>query len=375
MRKGPHPLSVHLGMAASSVAGMQEYSSLFKKSLNEHDAVEMVRGIQMYLNHPYKAKSLPVEQVHKIGSVSVNTPVFAHKKEVNEARSIPLLLVPSLVNKSNIMDITEEKSLLRWFSRHGIKTYLLDWGDFLKNDIKDIDFEELIETKLAKAIQAVSEIEGKPIDVLGYCMGGTLLPVVLSLVSDHIRRMILLASPWDFHLKEADLTQSVRLWSPTVLPVLAQRGHLPAEWIQALFASLGSGAATQKFIRFSKMDQDSVEAKLFVAVEDWLNDGVNIPADIAQHCIQEWFIKNSLASGDWCLPGYDDCTEKLEKVLIVASHGDRLVPFGSALRIKEALACNKIDTLELQCGHISLIVGKKAVENVWNPILEWLQEK
>ncbi len=350
MRDAPHPLAVHLGMVAANMSGIQKYAANFPDAISEADAVQMVRGIKMYQEHDFTPKPMPNETIWSDASLSIVKP-----SQSKVTSSNPLLLVPSLINKASILDISQERSMLRWFNNQGIETYLLDWGDLCLDD----NMNSIIE-KLCGAVRAVSKITGKPVDVLGYCMGGTLLMQGYAYASDHIRRVILLASPWDFGV--GALAQNVRIWSPAVLPVVKQRGCLPADWVQALFASLDPNGSAQKFIRFASMDQDGLEAKLFVSVEDWLNDGVDLPKDVAQHCIQDWFTDNSLA------------TSSLEidaDILVLASKADRLVPFDCAAAIKASL---NVDVIELNCGHIGLIVGRNAVNDVWKPILNWLNK-
>ena len=370
MRSGPHPLPVHLGMIAANMSGIHNYASSFSHSISEHDAVQMMRGIQMYQKHPFIPEELPTRTIWSEGGVSIKAPVL--KAEHKYISDTPLLLVPSLINKANILDISEERSMLRWFNQMGIETYLLDWGDFTQDAEGNIDINALIGEVLCNAIQSVAEIHGGPIDVLGYCMGGTLLLPAYCLAPDHIRRMTLLATPWDFKTKPSPLARNVRIWSPQIMPVIEGGGCLPSEWVAALFASLDPNGSAQKFIRFASMDQSSVGAKLFVAVEDWLNNGVDIPAKIAQHCIQEWFIGNKLSEGNLHIGGkHINTTEIDADILIVASKSDRLVPFKCAANIQKNLGSASFDIIELDCGHVGLIVGSKTIETVWQPIFDW----
>ncbi|PCJ99870.1 MAG: hypothetical protein COA45_03375 [Zetaproteobacteria bacterium] len=373
MRKGPHPLLVHLGMAAINMKGIQEYASSFSGALTQTDAVNMVRGMKMYQAHEFIAEEMPVDVIWQEGGMSVKSPVMLQAITPSE-NSVPLLIVPSLINKANILDISEEQSMLRWFNQHGIDTYMLDWGDLKCPQEKSINIEALIQDMLPKAIQAVSKKTGKKVDVVGYCMGGVLLLAGYHYAQDHIRRMVLLASPWDFHTGSSPLARNVRIWSPMVLPVVRDRGCLPAEWVQALFASLDTKGSAQKFIRFASMDQSSSEAELFVSVEDWLNDGVDLPANIAQHCIQDWFVKNDLASGTWFVAGRNVDLSKINtQILIIASKNDMLVPYDCALSVECSLSIADVDVISPTCGHIGLIVGRHAKKSVWQPMLDWLK--
>ena len=374
MRKGPHPLPVHLGIAAANMKGIQDYASNFPASLTQSDAVQMVRGIKMYQEHSFTPKELPLESIWQDGGTSVKRPIMAQDHRV-EGDGCPLLIVPSLINKANILDISEEQSMLRWFSMHGIDAYMLDWGNFSNDQENEIEMEALVQEKLSNSIQAVSKHTGKKVDVAGYCMGGVLLLASYSYAQDHIRRMVLLASPWDFQIGASSLARNVRIWSPTVLPIVKERGCLPAEWVQALFASLDPKGSAQKFIKFVSTDQSSSEAELFVSVEDWLNDGIDLPGNIAQHCIQDWFVDNKPALGQWYVAGRKvDLGDIKSDVLIIASKKDMLVPYDCALSVKNSLCSARVSVITPNCGHIGLIVGRQAKDTVWQPMLDWLKK-
>ena len=371
MRNGPHPLSVHLGMAAANMSAIQKYASNFSHILSEEDAVEMVRGISMYQQHSYQPEAMATETIWSKNGVSIKLPLL--KSPIKQVSKFPLLFVPSIINKANILDIAEERSMLRWFNEQGIATYLLDWGDFSNNYDKDITINNLVSDLLSAAICEVSKATNSQIDIMGYCMGGTLLLPAYMSAPEHIRRMILLAAPWDFKVKPYELARNVRIWSQQVLPVVKERGHLPSDWVQALFASIDPNGSAQKFIKFASMDQEGSEAKLFIAVEDWLNDGVDLPGNIASHCIQDWFIDNKLVMGDWLLENQKLTMEEIDaKILIMASNKDRLVPLQCAVNVEKKLKQASVDIIELDCGHVGLIVGRGAIKTVWQPIFNWL---
>lgn len=374
MRKGPHPLPVHLGIAAANMKGIQDYASNFPASLTQSDAVQMVRGIKLYQEHPFASKELPLETIWQDGGASVKRPIMVQDHRA-EGGGHPLLIIPSLINKANILDISEEQSMLRWFNMHGIDAYMLDWGNFSNDQENEIEMEALVQEKLSNSIQAVSKHTGKKVDVAGYCMGGVLLLASYSYAQDHIRRMVLLASPWDFKIGASSLASNVRIWSPTVLPIVKERGCLPAEWVQALFASLDPKGSAQKFIKFVSTDQSSSEAELFVSVEDWLNDGIDLPGNIAQHCIQDWFVDNKPALGQWYVAGRKvDLGDIKSDVLIIASKKDMLVPYDCALSVKNSLCSARVSVITPNCGHIGLIVGRQAKDTVWHPMLDWLKK-
>ena len=106
-----------------------------------------------------------------------------------------------------------------------------------------------------------------------------------------------LATPWDFHAEgSGPATANSRLMA-LAKPFVDLWGELPVDLLQAAFASLDPLLAARKFIRFADLDPSSEAAATFVALEDWLNDGVPLAAPVARACIEDWYGANSPAAG------------------------------------------------------------------------------
>lgn len=372
-RKGPHPLLAHLGMvAASKTAGqdsMADYAAPYFSAVKQQELAEVIKGIQMYLDHPFRAQQEQGITMWKNGSASVRT-LYAEQGGPKPDKAV--LLVPSLINSSAIFDLCEGRSMAHFLGQSGYSVYLMDWGDTAK-DKESLNLSTVIEQRLLPAIRTVADHAQKPVTVLGYCMGGTLSLAAASLAPGEIDRLILLAAPWDFRAGQNLLSDRVRGWAPLVMPQLDQRGRLPAEWTQTLFATLDPDGSAKKFARFAEMDQDSPEARLFVAVEDWLNEGIDLAPAIARDVLQQWFALNAPVRGEWTVGAHKIDLSALDMpILVVASDADRLVPFEAANAVAHVAPPGYAQTHRLACGHIGLIAGRNAVAEVWTPVLRWL---
>ncbi|MBI1301803.1 MAG: hypothetical protein GC137_09135 [Alphaproteobacteria bacterium] len=371
MRKGPHPLLVHVGMAAANMSGINQYTKQFDKVLSEQDAVEMMRGIQLYQNFNTAQARMPVEKIWEEGGISITKP-----EGVKHKLKQTVLFIPSLINKSYILDINEKKSFVRWLWKHEVDAYILDWGTLEEEDEKHLSLDDLIQGKLSKAIRFLSEETKSQINLAGYCMGGTMLLGTMPYVSDCVRTVTLIATPWNFKDEKSHLNRAIRIWTPIVQPEMRRKAVLPSHWVQALFASYDPEGAAQKFINFVGMNPDSDQARLFVAVEDWLNDGIDIPLSIAEKCLNDWFIENRTYEGNWSVGNQKVCLEETNvPVHVILSDKDRLVSYNSAQAVQEKIPKELVAQTKLNCGHIGLIVGRNAAKDVWTPFLKWIIEK
>ena len=137
------------------------------------------------------------------------------------------------------------------------------------------------------------------------------------------------------------------------------------EVLQSAFWSLDPARTVSKFEAYADMAEGSVEAKAFVTLEDWANDGPPLPGRAAQDLFLEFFRADATGQGKWSVGGEPMLEARLElPMLNIVSTSDRIVPAATALRVGERL--------ELALGHVGMVVGSKAKEKLWQPLDAWL---
>ena len=108
-----------------------------------------------------------------------------------------MLVVPSLINRWEVLDLTAEKSLLRAMAAAGLRPYLVDWGT---PDDEERRFDSTAYVaRLERALGFVAKRARRAPAVMGYCMGGTLTVALAARRPRRVAGLALLAAPWDFH--------------------------------------------------------------------------------------------------------------------------------------------------------------------------------
>ncbi|EXI80720.1 MAG: Poly-beta-hydroxybutyrate polymerase [Candidatus Accumulibacter appositus] len=97
----------------------------------------------------------------------------------------PLLIVPPWINKYYLFDLRESNSFVRWASEQGFTTFIISWVD-PDPRLAQKSFSDYLVDGVLAAIDAVEQATGeKQIDLVGYCLGGTLLMATLAWMAAH----------------------------------------------------------------------------------------------------------------------------------------------------------------------------------------------
>jgi polyhydroxyalkanoate synthase len=320
-----------------------------------------VAGLEVYRRHPYHRTATEGQTVWREGATRL-----LDYRDGNGGK--PVLLVPSLINRHYILDLLETRSFVRFLAEAGLRPLVVDWG--VPGEMEGgFHLDDYIAGRLDKAANAALDLAGGPLTVIGYCMGGLLALALAQRRIAEIAGVVLLATPWDFHAERAE---QARLLA-TVIGAAAAEDALPLWVIQSLFLSLDPFLAERKFIRFAGLDPASEAARDFVALEDWLNDGVPLASGVARDCALSWYRDNAPGRGTWEVAGQPIVPQRFDRpALVVVPRRDRIVPPRSAEALGEALP--RATLLRPPLGHIGMMSGAAAPELVWRQIAEWLHQ-
>jgi polyhydroxyalkanoate synthase len=265
----------------------------------------------------------------------------------------PVLFVPSLINPPSILDLSEEKSLLRWLAERGrVRPLLIDWG-------ADVDARRALGVAghVDSLLVPFAEALGETPALVGYCLGGTMALGAAARIP--VKGVATLASPWRFSAFPEDSRRGLEsLWA-SARPTAERLGMLPMEVLQSAFWALDPARTVGKFEAFAAMGE--AKARDFVTLEDWANDGPPLPAAAAKELFEGLFRDDSTGSGRWLAADPDRLSCP---ILEIVSTVDRIVPAASAAGAGERI--------ELALGHVGMVVGSRGRTALWEPLEAWL---
>nr|WP_294523947.1 alpha/beta fold hydrolase [uncultured Rhodopila sp.] len=395
MRRGPRPLLLHLTLAMLRSNVSRATSPLWNADWPTSNVAEILQSIQSAVRDGNLEASFPAEvwletleqdsaliegiaayRRHPWERTLADPPAVwaegdSRLLDYGSGGGQPVLFVPSLINRAYVLDLAEGNSMLRWLAAHGVRPLLLDWG--WPGEIeRRFSVTDYVAGRLERAMTEAARIAGTPPVLAGYCMGGTLAVAAAQRRPDLISGLALLAAPWDFHAPDPERALAAASMLPLLEPAFAFSRTLPVDVLQTLFALLDPWGVAEKYRAFAGLRQDSARAKLFVALEDWLNDGVPLAAEVARSCLGEWYGENAPNRGLWRIAGLPVRPELIRTPTFVAVPGrDRIVPPESALPLARAISGAVLH--QPAAGHISMAAGARAETELWRPLLGWLR--
>jgi len=405
-RSGPHPLALHAATSSQNWAGavaglplflsgtlpvhpaLQQRAEALRKDMRDLDPEklqimvaaaaqtrlsDMLGGLRAYQQHPYRRKVPPVPLFTRLGTTEVRD------YGTGLADDAPVVLaIPSLVNPAYILDLKQDHSLMRMLAEQGIHGLLLDWTT---PGVEETGFglEDYILKRLVPLIRQIQSRLRRKIHLLGYCMGGNLALAAAQILQGggRLGNLTLIATPWDFHRSQpphlAALTAHFMAMAPFIRPpYIRQCDSVPINIMQMFFFSLDPTLSDRKFRKFYHLDPASNQARHFVAIEAWANDGAPLAPNVTRDCLINWYQQNEPGKGRWKIGG--EVIDPARITLpghIITPGSDRIVPPASAMALVKKLP--GFHHVTVDGGHVTMIAGQKAKTTLWHKIASYLK--
>jgi poly(3-hydroxyalkanoate) synthetase len=287
------------------------------------------------------------------------------------AEDAPLcLFVPSLINQAYIFDLSPSNSMINFFTKQGLNCALLDWGK-PTSDEQGFGAEEYI-NRLIRAIAHLSKKHGKPVHLVGYCMGGLFSIAASQLAPTLVASLSLIATPWDFAAADVKRYQWDANTIAAMQKIFDQGDAVAGELIYYLMYLQSPWAVQDKYARFAGMERDSTQSQNFIERESWVHDCVPMTGAMATDSFINWGIHNMAAKGKWQVGGQTiDPRSITTPAYIAMAADDAVVPLLCASSLVSTM--RHAQSSVAPTGHVGMIVGKDAKRLLWLPLASWIK--
>jgi polyhydroxyalkanoate synthase len=272
--------------------------------------------------------------------------------------AIPLLFIPPWINKYYILDMQPQSSLIKFLVDNGFTVFVISW----KNpdaSMEEISFEDYLTLGPLSALDVIKEITGSPrVNAVGYCIGGTLLSMVLPYLVAKGDETINSAT---FFVSLQDFTEvgdtSVFIDEPQVAYVegqMLERGYLENRSMASMF----------NMLRANDLIWSNVVNNYLLGKEPpafdllyWNADGTRMARVAHSFYLRNTYLENNLIKPKKIvLKGVPIDLKQIHlDVYAVGTEQDHIVPWKSAWRISQ-LASGKVRFVLGGSGHIAGII-------------------
>jgi polyhydroxyalkanoate synthase subunit PhaC len=286
------------------------------------------------------------------------------------ARSRPILLVPSLINRWYVLDLRRGASLVEALVGAGSDVWLLDWGIPEPED-RYLSWDAVIR-RLGRATRRVLRETGRAqLDLLGYCMGGTLTAIHAALDSEPIAALITLAAPIDFACA-GRLRQMVDpSWFDA--DAVADAGNVASAQMQAGFVALRPTLDLAKASSLPDLATNPEARDAFLAVEAWAADTIPFPAEAYRRYIRDLYQDNQLVRGTHRVTGRTAQLAAIQcPTLVITASRDTICPPAAATALLDHVGSPNTSVIEVPGGHVGAVVGRRAASEMYPALIRWL---
>jgi polyhydroxyalkanoate synthase len=355
------------------------YSDLFERQQQAWTgAAEMVETLGSIPEANEEVANVEVGQTPSETVYEENKLELHHyEPRTEEQHDVPLLIVYALVNRPYILDLQPDRSVVRTFLDNGFDVYMIDWGEPSLLD-HSLGFGDYVDRYLDNCVDVVRERSGRDdINVLGYCMGGTMSTMYAALYPEKVRNLGLMAAALCFNEDGGifgrwvgDDTIDVELLAETF-------GTVPSELIDAGFG-MGEPVANNltKYLRFFDNLDDEDFVRNFARMERWLDESIDVAGNAFVDFVTDTYREQKLYNNEQYVAGKHADVENLDMPIaqVVATY-DHIVPPVASTAFNDVVPSDDVTVFEQKSGHIGLSVSSRALEELWPNVCDWFAER
>ena len=298
--------------------------------------------------------------------------VYRFKGKNKPTTKAPILICYALVNRPYMVDLQDDRSLVKHLLALGEDVYIIDWGYPDQSD-RYLTLDDYINGYIKRCVDTVARRHKvDKINLLGICQGGAFSLCFASIYPEKVDHLIAMVTPVDFHTKDNMLSHWTRgmdvdLFIDTI-------GNVPADLMNWCYLTLKPVRLfQQKYVGMVDILDNKTELENFLRMEKWIFDSPDQAGEAFRQFIKDFYQGNKLIEGGLKIGDKEvDLKNITMPVLNVFAEQDHLVPPSASRPLKNVIGTEDYTELAFKGGHIGIYVSGRAQREVPSAIHNWL---
>lgn len=315
---------------------------LLRETLSSHGE-NLVRGMQMLAEDIDENGNINIRQtdpnMFDVGRNLAVTPgkvvfqnelmqLIQYSPSTKSVMKVPVLIVPPWINKFYVLDLTPEKSLIKWCVDQGLTVFVISWVN-PDERLATKGFEDYMRLGPLTALDAIKKATNETkVHGVGYCVGGTLLAITLAYMAAKRDNRMLSAT---FFATQVDFTHAGDLKvfvDETQLALLekkmAERGYLEGRKMANAFNLLRSNDLIWPYVINNYLKG---QAPFPFDLLYWNSDATRMPAANHSFYLRNCYLENKLTKGEMVIGGVTLDLKKIKSpIYSLATREDHIAP-------------------------------------------------
>ncbi|MEZ4863119.1 MAG: class III poly(R)-hydroxyalkanoic acid synthase subunit PhaC [Caldilineaceae bacterium] len=348
---------------------LQEFTDLNRKLVQGMENFTKLREEDIHIG------TAPKHEVYREDKVVL----YRYEPVVKKPITPPLLISYALVNRPYMVDLQEDRSLVRNLLKLGVDVYLVDWGYPGPTD-RWVTLEDYINDYLDNCVDVIrQQHEVDQINLLGICQGGTFSLCYTALHPEKIKNLITMVTPVDFHVAGVAGCGLLNSWVQGMDPdaMVNAFGNIPGDYMNYGYLMLRPFALNLgKYIDLPEIAEDEGKLINFLRMEKWIFDSPDQAGEAWRKFVKDFYQGNKLIKGEVEIGGELVNLENITMpVLNLYAEQDHLVPPASSLALEHFVGAKDYTVRSFPTGHIGMYVSGKVQRDLPPLIANWLKAR
>ena len=265
----------------------------------------------------------------------------------------PVLVSFAMLNRHDVLDLQQDRSLMKKLLDEGLDIYIMDCGYPTKAD-RNLSMEDYIDGYMNDAVDFIRRKHGvQKIHKMGICQAGTYSMIYASLYPEKLASLTTYVAPFDFDTDKCMLFK----WTKhiDVDAMVDSMGTIPGEMIDSAFGMLNPSMNISKYFGVMDSLEDRDKMLNFLRMEHWKQDLPAIPGEMYRKYIKDLFRDNKLIKGEMELGGRRiDLKNVTMPYLNVYATDDKIIPNESSKAVMDKIGSTDKKEYPFPGGHIGV---------------------